>query len=68
MRIKRTMISGLLATLGAMSIVLNGTPAMAREIMTWNIQGATSNGGAPIWPAVLRMGRSPSVLWKLWNR
>jgi hypothetical protein len=55
MRIKRTMISGLLATLGAMSIVLNGTPAMAREIMTWNIQGATSNGGAPIWPAVLRI-------------
>jgi hypothetical protein len=57
MRIKRAMMGCLLAALGAMPIMLNGTPALAREIMTWNLQGATftdsNNNQSGVWPLVL---------------
>ena len=42
-RMRRKLLGYLLAALGAMLFVFEGAPAMALNLMTWNIQGATNN-------------------------
>ena len=46
-RMRRKLLGCLLAVLGAMPLVFEGAPALALNLMTWNIQGATNmrNGG-----------------------
>ena len=46
-RMRRKLLGCLLAVLGAIPLALEGAPALALNLMTWNIQGATNmrNGG-----------------------